>query len=80
MMVNGLRYSSSRLSANYFIINDPQLSTQWSNNAPNLITWSKGLRDGVHGFDVEMARLSKNGLSLVARNGAFVLVSRLRPF
>ncbi|KAF9554080.1 hypothetical protein CPC08DRAFT_766996 [Agrocybe pediades] len=58
----------STVSANYFVINEPHLQTQWQNNAVNVVTWQKGVLDGIHGFDVEMARLSQNGLILVARN------------
>ncbi|KAH9477183.1 hypothetical protein JR316_0011101 [Psilocybe cubensis] len=61
-------FFASTASANYFIIDEPHLSAQWSNGATNLITWSKALRDNIHGFDVEMARLNSNGLTLVARN------------
>ncbi|PPQ94274.1 hypothetical protein CVT25_004931, partial [Psilocybe cyanescens] len=56
------------VSANYFIIDEPHLSTQWSNGATNVITWTKALRDNIYGFDVEMARLNSDGLTLVARN------------
>ena len=53
----------------YFLINEPAAQRQWVNNAANLVTWSKGLLDGIDGFDVEMARMSTDGLTLVARNG-----------
>ncbi|PPR01241.1 hypothetical protein CVT24_006005 [Panaeolus cyanescens] len=55
-------------SAGYFVINEPNKNTQWVNNAANVVTWSKGLKDGIHGFDVELARMSQDGLRLVARN------------
>jgi len=63
-----LAFFAVNASANYFIIDEPQASAQWSNNAANLVTWEKGLQDGINGFDVEMARLSTDGLTLVARN------------
>lgn len=53
----------------YLVINEPAAQREWANNAPNLVSWSKGLLDGIHGFDVEMARMSTDGLTLVARNG-----------
>jgi hypothetical protein len=53
----------------YFIINEPAAQREWMNNAANLVSWSKGLLDGIHGFDVEIARMSTDGLTLVARNG-----------
>jgi hypothetical protein len=63
-----LAFFSVRASANYFIISDPAASAQWSNNAANLITWQKAVLDGVNMFDVEMSRMSTDGLTLVARN------------
>jgi len=53
----------------YFIISEPTLSTQWVNGAPNLVTWNKGVQDGIDTFDVEMARLNSDGLTFVARDG-----------
>lgn len=57
-----------RLSA-YFVINQPTSSTQWSNGAANLVSWTKGLEDGIDAFDVELARLTDDGLIFVARDG-----------
>jgi len=58
---------AARASA-YFIISEPTLSTQWVNGAPNLVTWNKGVQDGIDTFDVEMARLNSDGLTFVARD------------
>ncbi|TFK64510.1 hypothetical protein BDN72DRAFT_263867 [Pluteus cervinus] len=55
-------------SSGYFVINDPQLGTQWSNGQDNLATWEKGVLDGIPYFDIEMARLSQDGLTYVASN------------
>ena len=55
--------------ASYFVISQPQNATQWVNGNANLVQWEKGLLDGVNGFDVEMARLSQDGLMLLAMNG-----------
>ncbi|KAF8830611.1 hypothetical protein HHX47_DHR2000801 [Lentinula edodes] len=52
----------------YFIINEPDSSSQWSNGASNLISWTKGLEDGIDAFDVELARLTDDGLIFVARD------------
>jgi hypothetical protein len=52
----------------YFIIENPEMNTQWVNNVSNLVAWTKGVADGVDGFDIEMTRLSEDGLTLVARN------------
>ncbi|KAF8814376.1 hypothetical protein BYT27DRAFT_7156889 [Phlegmacium glaucopus] len=52
----------------YFIVQEPQSNRQWVNNGQNLVTWTKGLKDGINGFDIEMARMSHDGLTLVAKN------------
>jgi len=52
----------------YFIITEPTSSSVWVNGAVNLISWTKGLMDGVDTFDVEMTRLSQDGLTFVARD------------
>ncbi|KAF5363110.1 hypothetical protein D9757_012038 [Collybiopsis confluens] len=62
-----LAYLASQSLA-YFIIDEPASSTQWSNGAANLISWTKGLEDGIDAFDVELARLSDDGLIFVARD------------
>ncbi|KAJ3717250.1 hypothetical protein DFJ43DRAFT_1134506 [Lentinula guzmanii] len=54
--------------SSYFIINEPASSSQWSNGASNLISWTKGLEDGIGAFDVELARLTDDGLIFVARD------------
>ena len=41
------------------------------NGATSLVTWEKGVLDGVYGFDVEMARMSQDGLMKLARNGPY---------
>ncbi|KIM35382.1 hypothetical protein M413DRAFT_449769 [Hebeloma cylindrosporum] len=63
-----LAFLSLQVSANYFIITSPAAQSQWQNNAANLVSWEKGVLDDIYGFDVEMARMSKDGLTLVARN------------
>lgn len=63
-------HNSLRVAASYFEISNPAPGAQWVNNGVNVITWEKGLRDGINGFDVEMARMSQDGLMLLARNGA----------
>jgi len=63
-----LTFLSLQVSANYFIISSPAAQSQWQNNVANLITWEKGVLDDIYGFDVEMARMSTDGLTLVARN------------
>jgi hypothetical protein len=58
---------AARASA-YFIITEPTKSTQWLNGAANLVTWSKGLQDGIDTFDIELARLGRDGLTFIARD------------
>ncbi|KAI0712721.1 hypothetical protein C8T65DRAFT_646716 [Cerioporus squamosus] len=55
-------------ASSYFVINTPSNGIQWSNNAINPITWTKGLLDGVTSVDVELARLSTDGLIFVAKD------------
>ncbi|EAU87867.2 hypothetical protein CC1G_01514 [Coprinopsis cinerea okayama7 len=52
----------------YFVVTNPARDAQWVNGQVNVVTWEKGLMDGINGFDVEMARMSADGLILVARN------------
>ncbi|KAH8092210.1 hypothetical protein BXZ70DRAFT_898382, partial [Cristinia sonorae] len=52
--------------AAYLIINEPQKGEQWSNGVANRISWTKGLLDGVNAFDIEMSRMSVDGLIYVA--------------
>lgn len=47
----------------------PNTGTQWMNGIANPLRWSKGLLDGVNAMDVELARLSTDGLLKVALNG-----------
>ncbi|PFH48194.1 hypothetical protein AMATHDRAFT_150478, partial [Amanita thiersii Skay4041] len=51
----------------YWIVSEPTRGTKWKNGAVNLIQWEKGRLDGVEFFDIEMARLNDNGLTLIAR-------------
>jgi hypothetical protein len=49
--------------------------TQWANGQPNLLTWQKGLLDGIRAFDVELTRLSTDGILYVATGGAHLRTS-----
>ena len=68
-MILNMVYSHS--FAAYFIIQSPGNATQMVNNAANLISWQKGV-DNVVGFDLEMTRMTVDGLFLIARNGEYV--------
>lgn len=52
-----------------FVITQPAAGTQWANGAANLVSWTKGVGDGVDGVDIEMSRLSQDGIIFVARDG-----------
>ncbi|OBZ74289.1 hypothetical protein A0H81_05627 [Grifola frondosa] len=52
----------------YFIVTEPTNGVQWTNGASNAITWTKGLLDGINAVDIELARLSTDGLIFVARD------------
>ncbi|GLB44436.1 hypothetical protein LshimejAT787_1700630 [Lyophyllum shimeji] len=59
---------AARTTSAYFVISEPTRDTQWTIGTPNPVRWNKGVDDGISLFDVEMARLSVEGLTLVARN------------
>jgi hypothetical protein len=66
----GMFYNHS--FAAYFIIESPVNGTQLVNNVSSAISWTKGVDDGIFGFDLEMTRMSTDGLYLIARNGQCV--------
>ena len=51
------------------MFHSPTTDTQWVNGLANPLSWSKGLLDGVNSVDIELARLSTDGLVKVALNG-----------
>jgi len=58
---------AARTSA-YFVISEPSRDSQWVNGAVHPVSWTKGVQDGISMLDVELARLSQNGLTFVAKN------------
>ncbi|EIN05198.1 hypothetical protein PUNSTDRAFT_38421, partial [Punctularia strigosozonata HHB-11173 SS5] len=46
----------------------PNSTQPWVNGQTNHVSWVKGLLDGVHGFDIELARLSTDSLIFLASN------------
>ncbi|KAK0491560.1 hypothetical protein IW261DRAFT_96290 [Armillaria novae-zelandiae] len=52
----------------YFTVKEPQENTQWLNNAVNVLSWEKGIWDGVTFFDIEMVRLNTVGITYIAFN------------
>ncbi|KAK0200655.1 hypothetical protein DFS33DRAFT_1353974 [Desarmillaria ectypa] len=50
----------------YFFVTEPTEGGQWRNGEVNVISWEKGVLDGVDSFDVEMTRLSEDGLTYIA--------------
>lgn len=63
-------FFSCRRSA-YFKVNTPSQSTAWINGQTNLLQWTKGLLDGINAMDIELARLSADGVWMIAANGAY---------
>ncbi|EMD34991.1 hypothetical protein CERSUDRAFT_85741 [Gelatoporia subvermispora B] len=51
----------------YFIVNSPSSGMIWANGAANPVQWTKGLEDGIDSFDIELTRLSQQGLTFVAQ-------------
>ncbi|KAJ7702465.1 hypothetical protein B0H17DRAFT_1044413 [Mycena rosella] len=58
---------ASSVSA-YFVVTSPKLNDQWANGDTRMVSWSKGALDGISSFDIEMSRMSTDGLTLVAKN------------
>jgi hypothetical protein len=54
------------------MITTPSTTSVWQNGAANVVTWTKGLLDNIHEFDVEIARLSQDGLIFVAKDGRYI--------
>jgi len=54
------------IATTYFDIQEPQAGRQWQNGAANPVQWRKGLLDDIPYFDVEIGRLSVDGILLVA--------------
>lgn len=63
-----------RYFAAYFIINEPSKTVQWGNNITNFATWTIDAGSEVSVFDVELGRLSMDGLHFIARNGIMTYV------
>lgn len=57
-----------RTIAAYFNIQEPQAGRQWQNGAANPVQWKKGLLDDISSFDIEMGRLSVDGILFVAQH------------
>lgn len=53
----------------YFDIQEPQPGRQWQNGVANPAQWKKGLLDDVPSFDIEIGRLSVDGILFVAQSG-----------
>ena len=58
----------------YFNIKQPQAGSQWQNGAANSAQWVKGLLDGIQRFDIEMGRLSVDGILFVAMDGPSLFI------
>jgi hypothetical protein len=51
------------------MVTAPSKGVQWANNQTYPVSWVKGLLDGVNYLDLELTRLSVDGLILIARDG-----------
>ena len=70
---HALEHGYNHSFAAFFVVDNPGSNgTQYTNNAAYAITWQKGANDNIFGFDLEMTRMSVNGLYLIARNGEYV--------
>ncbi|KAI0248862.1 hypothetical protein BJV78DRAFT_1156187 [Lactifluus subvellereus] len=52
----------------YFLVTSPTKGVEWVNGQTYPITWTKGLLDGIAQFDLELTRMSTEGLIFVARD------------
>ncbi|THG94064.1 hypothetical protein EW145_g8219, partial [Phellinidium pouzarii] len=69
LLVLALGPLSSRADmGSYFQFIQPTTGTEWVNGKTNPILWQKGLLDGVVNFDLEIARLSEDGVIFAALN------------
>ncbi|KAK0185733.1 hypothetical protein F5146DRAFT_1125088 [Armillaria mellea] len=59
---------ASCITHSYFMVKEPREGAQWSNSAVNVLSWEKGVWDGVTHFDIEMTRLSEDGITYIAYN------------
>lgn len=53
-----------------FVVTAPTKGGQWANGAANVVSWIKGVGDGVDAFDIEMSRLTQDGIFYIAKDGA----------
>ncbi|ETW75652.1 hypothetical protein HETIRDRAFT_330027, partial [Heterobasidion irregulare TC 32-1] len=51
-----------------FEVTAPAKGDKWVNGQTYPVSWEKGLFDGVDTFDIELSRMSKSGLILVAKD------------
>jgi len=58
---------AARASA-YFMISQPTVGSSWTNGEANFLSWTKGVLDDIDTFDIEMTRLSQDGLTFVAKD------------
>jgi len=55
-------------TSGYFVVTEPTRDSEWVNGVAHPVRWNKGALDGIAMVDVELARLSQDGLIFVARN------------
>ncbi len=57
------------LPSAYFVITSPTLNETWTTSGLNVIKWAASADQGIPGFDVELLRLSTDGILPIARTG-----------
>lgn len=50
----------------YFVVNSPAKGDEWINGQTWGVSWTKGLQDDVDAFDIELSRMSTDGIIYVA--------------
>lgn len=53
-----------------FVVNSPAKGDEWINGQTWGVSWTKGLQDDVDAFDIELSRMSTDGIIYVASAGA----------
>jgi len=65
----GDQLTSFSLATAYFVVNHPSSGEKWVNDQTNFLTWTIGATDALDVFDVQLTRMSTEGINYVARNG-----------
>jgi len=58
---------ASAQTPSYFVITSPALNDTWTSSGLNVVKWAASTDQGISGFDVELLRLSNDGILPIAR-------------